>query len=208
MSTNASILPISFLKINHRDHHPELNQVVLNLITEHQAGIPLMMQAADGNQVDTQAFSTIVKSHIESLKSASHQHITLIADAALYTTLILKHLKTQKIDFISRIPMRLKKAKEFVQTSTNQTFNSIDENYSYIKQTLTYEDIPQQWILYRSGYTQTKQSSTIKKELLQKSLKEAKEIKRLTKLHMTEHPATQRVLNRTPRKGIFSVTPF
>ncbi|MEN4054283.1 hypothetical protein [Sulfurimonas sp. NWX79] len=28
------------------------------------------------------------------------------------------------------------------------------------------------------------------------------------KVHMTEHPDTQRVLNRTPRKGIFSVTPF
>ncbi|UCM99797.1 hypothetical protein LCX93_09720 [Sulfurimonas sp. SWIR-19] len=28
------------------------------------------------------------------------------------------------------------------------------------------------------------------------------------KMHMTEHPDTQRVSNRTPRKRIFSVTPF
>jgi transposase len=32
-----------------RDHRPELNQVVLNLITENKAGIPVYMQA----QVET-----------------------------------------------------------------------------------------------------------------------------------------------------------
>ena len=32
-----------------RDHRPELNQVVLNLITENQASIPVYMQAASGN---------------------------------------------------------------------------------------------------------------------------------------------------------------
>ena len=32
-----------------RDHSPELNQVVLNLITENKAGIPVYMQASSGN---------------------------------------------------------------------------------------------------------------------------------------------------------------
>ena len=39
-----------------RDHRPELNQVVLNLITENKAGIPVYMQAASGNINDNEGF--------------------------------------------------------------------------------------------------------------------------------------------------------
>lgn len=34
-----------------RDHQPDLNQVVLNLIVSNQNGIPLLMEAASGNSV-------------------------------------------------------------------------------------------------------------------------------------------------------------
>ena len=44
-----------------RDHRPELNQTVLNLITENQAGIPVYMQAASGNTNDNEGFKNIVK---------------------------------------------------------------------------------------------------------------------------------------------------
>jgi transposase len=41
-----------------RDHRPDLNQVVLNLITENQAGIPLYMKACSNN---TQNSKSLVK---------------------------------------------------------------------------------------------------------------------------------------------------
>jgi transposase len=53
-----------------RDHRPELNQVVLNLITENQAGLPVYMQACSGNANDTKTFKKLVKSHVKSLKGA------------------------------------------------------------------------------------------------------------------------------------------
>ena len=46
-----------------RDHRPELNQVVLNLIIENQAGIPAYMQAASGNINDNEGFKNIDKQH-------------------------------------------------------------------------------------------------------------------------------------------------
>ena len=61
--------PIKLTKGYSRDHHPHLNQVVLNLIVEHQAGIPMMMRAADGNQIDASAFASLVDAHIDSLKA-------------------------------------------------------------------------------------------------------------------------------------------
>ncbi len=68
-----------------RDHRPELNQVVLNLITENKAGIPVYMQASSGNINDNEGFKNIVKHHSSSLNAAQNcSHF--IGDAALYTT--------------------------------------------------------------------------------------------------------------------------
>ena len=162
-----------------RDHHPQLNQVVLNLIVEHQAGIPLMMMAADGNQIDTQAFASIVDAHIDSLKAVSDATLTLIADAALFTQKGLESIKEKKIDFISRVPMRLKEAKAFITHAERDDFTSIDKNYSYIKKIITYAEIEQQWILYKSEHARARESKTIAKNLLQESTQSAKTAKKL-----------------------------
>jgi len=39
-----------------RDHRPDLNQVILQLISEHQAGIPLWMETLSGNRNDKKSF--------------------------------------------------------------------------------------------------------------------------------------------------------
>ncbi|WP_371257849.1 hypothetical protein [Pseudoalteromonas sp. '520P1 No. 423'] len=65
-----------------RDYRPELNQFVLNLITENKAGIPLYIQAASGNINNNEGFKNIVKHHISSLKAAQDGQY-FIADAAL-----------------------------------------------------------------------------------------------------------------------------
>ena len=54
-----------------RDHRPDLNQVVLNLIVDNQAGIALHMQGFDGNINDKTAFHQTVKEHVSQLQSVS-----------------------------------------------------------------------------------------------------------------------------------------
>ena len=46
-----------------RDHRPDLNQVMLELIVEHQAGIPLLMQPLSGNSSDVQEFGQVIRTH-------------------------------------------------------------------------------------------------------------------------------------------------
>jgi transposase len=55
-----------------RDHRPEVNQVVFNLICETLSGIPVYMQAKSGNINDVEGFKKIVKSHVSSLKPPSN----------------------------------------------------------------------------------------------------------------------------------------
>ncbi|MCP4986428.1 MAG: IS1634 family transposase, partial [Colwellia sp.] len=90
-----------------RDHRPELNQVVLNLITENKAGIPVYMQAVSGNINDNQGFKNIVKHHISSLK-ATQDCQYFIADAALYVAEKIASFDEQGQLFISRAPQKLK----------------------------------------------------------------------------------------------------
>ena len=67
-----------------RDHRPELNQVILELICENQAGLPVYsVQALSGNSNDTKAFAQTVRRHLSSLKAAQECRY-LVGDAALY----------------------------------------------------------------------------------------------------------------------------
>jgi transposase len=47
-----------------RDHRPGLSQVMLELIVEHQAGIPILMQPLSGSGCDAQEFGQVIDAHI------------------------------------------------------------------------------------------------------------------------------------------------
>ena len=44
-----------------RDHRPDLNHVMLELLVEHQAGIPVLMQPLSGNSSDAHEFGQVGK---------------------------------------------------------------------------------------------------------------------------------------------------
>jgi transposase len=47
-----------------RDHRPDLNHVMLALIVEHQAGMPVLMQPLSGNARDGKTFGHVVKAYV------------------------------------------------------------------------------------------------------------------------------------------------
>lgn len=171
--------PIKLIKGYSRDHHPSLNQAVLNLIVEHKAGIPLMMKAADGNQIDTKAFSSLVDAHIDSLKALSNTKLTLIADAALFTQKGLQAIKEKEIAFISRVPNKLKEVKELMSNISSKELTPLDENYSFFEQTIGYAQMEQKWVVYRSRLTSHREDKTLSKSLLQESTQGTKAAKKL-----------------------------
>src|SRR5215468_4234889 len=65
-----------------RDHRPDLNHVMLELIVEHQAGIPVLMQPLSGNSSDAQEFGQVLKDHIAHLHTA-YGATYRVADRAL-----------------------------------------------------------------------------------------------------------------------------
>jgi len=85
-----------------RDHRPDLNQVVLQLITSNQGNIPLFMQAASGNSSDKSAFAEIVQEHLASFQAAVNNRY-LVGDSALYTPDSLTAVVAAKGFFVTRV---------------------------------------------------------------------------------------------------------
>ena len=79
-----------------RDRRPDLNQVVLDLMTEHQAGLPLFMKPLSGNSEDKTQFKQVVEAHLDQLRKAMAIEY-LVADSALYTEATLKSLGARMV---------------------------------------------------------------------------------------------------------------
>ncbi|MDV5249665.1 IS1634 family transposase [Shewanella xiamenensis] len=111
-----------------RDHRPELNQVILELICENQAGLPVYMQALSGNSNDTKAFAQTVRRHLSSLKAAQESRY-LVGDAALYCADTLQLLAQQQQLFVTRVPVTLNEAKQAVATIGAQPLTALGNGY-------------------------------------------------------------------------------
>ncbi len=114
-----------------RDHRPDLNQVVLQLIAERQAGIPLLMEALDGNNSDKSSFRETVKAYMDQLNHEVGLEY-LIADSALYTADTLGEMNG--FYWITRVLETLDPARFLIQA----TAPDLMKNGSVLKMDIVY----------------------------------------------------------------------
>lgn len=163
-----------------RDHRPELNQVVLNLITENQAGIPVYMKAASGNINDNEGFKNIVKHHISSLKAAQNSQY-FIGDAALYVAETIASLDEQGQLFISRAPQKLKQVREAIAQQHSLNFKPLDNGYSGAWLDSDYGQVKQRWLLVCSEQAKKREQHTLDKRMVKESTAALKSFKKLSR---------------------------
>ena len=161
-----------------RDHRPDLNQVILQLITENQAGIPLYMQACSGNSNDTKTFKALVKYHVHSLKAA-FKNKYLIADAALYDEEILQALAKEKQLFITRVPQKLKEAKEIIAQAGTVQFTKLSNGYAGAWFRSNYGDVAQRWLLIKSEQAKDREQHILEARIKQETSRSCREFKKL-----------------------------
>ena len=116
-----------------RDSHPELLQVMLQMITDSN-GIPVYMKPQDGNTNDNTGFQTSF-SIVKGLKDAINFKY-LVADAALFTQDNIKELETEteggkKLLYITRAPNKINAVKELIlKVKQENKFEEITTDYS------------------------------------------------------------------------------
>lgn len=161
-----------------RDHRPELNQVILNLITENQAGLPVYMQACSGNTNDSEGFKKLVKSHISSLKAAQRSRY-FIGDAALYVAETIQALNEQAQLFISRVPQKLTEARALLKKEGDIDLSELKDGYSAAWYDSEYGGVKQKWLLVKSEHAKKREHHTLHKNLLKSTQGSIKTFKNL-----------------------------
>jgi len=173
-----------------RDHRPELNQVILNLIVENQSGIPMHMEALSGNSSDKTGFRKTIVEHIGNLQSL-HGFEYIIADSALYTSENLPII-TKLTHWISRVPETISQAKDLLAISQYCDMPELVENYRYTPLCSTYAGVRQRWLLIWSKEAYLREIKTLNKNYRTKSEAEYSDFKRLCKKEFACLPDAQK----------------
>ena len=163
-----------------RDHRPDLNQVMLDLIVEHQAGIPLLMKPLSGNSSDVQNFGQIVTEHIKQLQT-TYGTTYLVADSALYSEENLQKLGETGIKWITRVPATVSEAQVLLTQADPQTMALLLEGYRYQTWMSSYGSVPQRWVLCYSEHRRPQAQRLVNKHWLKQSEAEAKAFQKLSR---------------------------
>jgi transposase len=156
-----------------RDHRPDLNQVMLELIVEHQAGIPVLMKPLSGNSSDAQEFGQVIQNHIAQLHT-TYDPTYLVADSALYSADNLQKLAETPLQRITRVPATLAEAQAGLAQADPQTMAPLREGYRYRVVHSTYGGVAQRWVLVYSEQRQPQAQRTVDKQWLKRSDQEVK----------------------------------
>ena len=98
-----------------------------------------------------------------------------------FTSKTIEEIKKNNILFISRVPTKLKQAKEILKNYNEKEFVQLDENYQVITYIVEYGQMQQKWVLFRSNHNKSKKEKTIQKEYQKKQKEEAKLLAKLQK---------------------------
>jgi transposase len=161
-----------------RDHRPDVNQVMLELIVEHHAGIPLLMKPLSGHSSDTQDFGEAVRLHVHQLQT-TYGLTYLVADRALYREANLEKLAQTQMKWITRVPATLREAQAALAQADPSAMVSLQEGYRSHELTSTYGGVEQRWVLIYSEPRQAQAQRTVDKQLRQQSDQEVKALKKL-----------------------------
>src|SRR5512147_712306 len=148
-----------------RDHRPDLNQVVLQLLVERQAGLPLLMEPFNGNSSAKVSFRDTIKAHLGQLKPELGLEY-LGADSALYTADTLPQM--QDCFWFSRVPETLSLARALIHTVA-PAWRQIPDIAAQGSLCVTYAGGKQRWLIVWSPPAYQRALGTVRKQSLKQS---------------------------------------
>jgi transposase len=161
-----------------RDHRPDLNQVVLELIVEHQAGIPVLMKPLSGHRSDASEFGQVIKDHIAHLHT-TYGAMYLVADSALSSADNLQKLAETQLKWITRVPATLGEAQAILAHADPQTMAPLQKGYRVRVVSSTYGGVAQRGVLLYAEQRQPQVQRPVDTQWRQESGQEVRAFQRL-----------------------------
>jgi transposase len=178
-----------------RDHRPDLNQVMLALIVEHQAGIPLLLKPLSGNSSDGKVFGQVISDHIAPFQTA-YSPTYLVADSALYNAENLQKLANTSLKWITRVPATLTEAQEVLAQVQPETMASLLDGYRYAVVASHYGGVAQRWVFIYSEHRRAQAQRTVDTQWCTQSDQEVKAFKTLCRTAFACEADAQEALTR------------
>jgi transposase len=192
----AEGLPIT--RGSSRDHRPDLHQVMLALIVEHQASMPLLMTPLSGHSNDAPECGQVVKDQIAQCQTTDGT-TSGVADSALETADNLQKLAETQSKWMSRIPATLSAAQAARAQADPQTMAPLPAGYRSQGLTSTSGGIAQRWMLVSSAPRHTQAQRTVDKQLLKQGQREVAAFQHLGRMPCAcEAEAQQALTTLTP----------
>lgn len=177
-----------------RDHRPDLNQVVLELINENRAGIPLLMKPLSGNQSDKTSFQDVVARHVGQLQEAGIE--VLVTDSAGYTPATLQALQDTSVTWVMSVTAALSQAKTLLEDLPADDFLPLVAGYEAARVDVTYAEVPQRWLVICSQAARERARAVTQRQLLKAGEEERKRFERLCRQAFSCEQDAHRALER------------
>jgi len=132
-----------------RDRRPDLNQVVLNLVVENRAGLPVLMEPLSGNASDQGSFRELIDRHVSHLQTA-HGFDYVVADSALYSAGHIQDLDEAGTKFVTRVPGTLSEAQQAIWNTDPADLKPLSDGYRAREKISEYGDVRQRWLIIYS----------------------------------------------------------
>ena len=161
-----------------RDQRPDLNQVMLDLLVEHHAGIPVLMKPLSGHRSDAHDFGQLITDPMTQLQ-LTYGTTCLVADRALSSAENLQKLAETRLQWITRVPATLREAQAVLAQADPQTMAPLTEGYRSRVVPSSYGGVEQRWVLIHSAPRQPQAQRTVDKQWLKQSADEVKAFKTL-----------------------------
>jgi transposase len=134
-----------------RDHRPALNHGMLDLMVEHPAGMPRLMQPLSGHSRDTQTFGESVTAHLQPLHTP-YGTTYLVADRALSREDNLPKLATTGSQWSTRVPATLTAGQDALAHAIPETMAPLAESSRDHMLAATSGGVAQRWMLVYAAH--------------------------------------------------------
>jgi transposase len=177
-----------------RDHRPDLTQVMLDLLVEHQAGIPLLMKPLSGHTSDAHDFGDVVTAHMAQRQTTDGTS-DLGADSALYSEETLAKLAHTGSRWLTRVPATLTEAPHALVQATPATMIPLRASYRDQVLASTAGGVAQRWLLSYSEHRRPQAQRTVDKPRLKQGTAEVNACQKLCRTTFAGAADAQQALN-------------
>jgi len=162
-----------------KDNRPDLPQATLQLICEHLGGIPVHMEALNGNSNDSESFRQAIETYGRQLHAEDGVQ-SIIADSKLYSKETLQVLEENRMGWSSRVPGTLKEAKGLLRGIAPGSLSPLGiEGYSSASYPSDYGGVSQHWVVYHSDEAAGREAKALKRKLDKEAAQAAKSLRAL-----------------------------